>query len=64
MKENEVKIGKRYLSKKNPISKKGETEYEVVKKNKTTCWVRLWIGGKRKETIYKNVEYRILTEIL
>jgi hypothetical protein len=64
MKENEVKVGKRYLSKKNPLSEKGGSEYEVVKKNKTTCWIRLWMDGKRKETIYKNVEYRILTEIL
>jgi hypothetical protein len=64
MKENEVKIGKRYLSKKNPLSEKGGSEYEVVKKNKTTCWVRLWSNGVRKNTIYKNVEYRILTEIL
>ena len=64
MKQEDVKVGKKYLSKKNPLSKKRCYEYEVVKKNKTTCWVRLWIGGVRKKTVYKNVEYRILSEKL
>jgi len=65
MKQRDVRIGGKYHSRKNPLLIDGGTvEYEVVKKNKTTCWVRLWIDGKKKKTIYKNVGYGILMEKL
>ena len=53
-----IEIGKRYKSKVNSIA--FGCEYEVVKKNKTTCWVKLWEDGTPTKTIYKNVRYSIL----
>lgn len=53
----EVELNERYFSSVNPSS---GLEYEVVKKNKTTCWVRLWQDGEPTETIYKNIPYKIL----
>jgi len=64
MKREEVKIRKRYGSKKNVYHKNTEEmEFEVIKKNKITCWVRLWLKGKKTKTTYKNVEYRNLKEL-
>lgn len=58
----EVELNKLYLSNKNPLSNSGFLEYEVIKKNKTTCWVRLWENGKPTQIIYKNVRYSDLKE--
>jgi len=53
-----IEVGKRYKSKVNSIAV--GCEYEVVKKNKTTCWVKLWEDGAPTKTIYKNIRYSIL----
>ena len=53
-----IEVGKRYKSKVNSIAV--GCEYEVVKKNKTTCWVKLWEDGTPTKTIYKNIRYSIL----
>lgn len=53
----DFEVGKKYTSNQNHI--KG-LEYEITKKNKTTCWVRLWEDGKKTDVIYKNVRYSIL----
>jgi len=60
-----IEVGKRYKSKVNSIAVGLFTyyylcEYEVVKKNKTTCWVKLWEDGTPTKTIYKNIRYSIL----
>jgi len=36
-------------------------EYEIIKKNKKTCWVKLWEDGKETTKIYKNVQYSVLS---
>lgn len=55
----DFEVGKKYTSNQNHI--KG-LEYEITKKNKTTCWVRLWEDGKKTDVIYKNVRYSILNQ--
>lgn len=58
MKHKDAKIGEKYYSRVNTIAV--GCEYEIIKKNKTTCWVRLWEDGKPTKTIYKNTPYRVL----
>lgn len=58
MSKEEFKINEKYRSRVNNVAT--QCEYEIIKKNKTTCWVRLWEEGKPTEVIYKNVRYNIL----
>ena len=58
MNTNKFKLNEKYKSKVNGIAK--GCEYEIVKMNKTTCWVKLWEDGKPTDTIYKNVSYLVL----
>lgn len=37
--------------------------YEIIKLNKTTCWVRLWQDDEPTEIIYKNVKYSYLKKL-
>ncbi len=66
MKADEVKLNEVYCSAENPIAIASNCRYEVIKKNKTTCWVKLVssnfidLDGK---TIYKNIPYRSLAKI-
>ena len=53
-KMKDFEVGQKYTSKVEGL------EYEITKKNKTTCWVRLWEDGKKTDVIYKNVRYSIL----
>lgn len=48
-------LNEKYKSRVNNIAK--GCEYEIIKKNKTTCWVKLWEDGVEKDTIYKNIPY-------
>lgn len=59
MKAEDCKLHQKYKSKINIIAT--GCEYEVVKKNKTSCWVHLWEDGKPTNIIYKNVRYNVLT---
>jgi hypothetical protein len=58
MKADNVVLNEKYKSRVNTIAH--GCEYEVVKKNKTNCWVRLWEDGVQTDTIYKNVRYGVL----
>lgn len=58
MKAEDCKLHQKYKSKINIIAT--GCEYEVVKKNKTSCWVHLWEDGKPTNIIYKNVRYSVL----
>ncbi len=62
MKADDVKLHGIYGSKVNPFAVRNNFGYEVVKKNKTTCWVILWDGGTRTDVVYKNVPYRVLSK--
>lgn len=53
-----TKIGERYKSKINTVAI--NCSYEVIKKFKTVCWVKLWEKNKSTSIIYKNVRYSIL----
>ena len=59
MKADDCKINEKYRSRVNNIAT--GCKYEIIKKNKTTCWVRLWEDEKSTNTIYKNVRYDVLT---
>jgi hypothetical protein len=58
MKADEYKLNEKYRSRVNIIAI--GCEYEIIKKNKTTCWVKLWEDNKPTKTIYKNVRYSVL----
>lgn len=58
MKAENCKLNEKYRSKVNSIAK--NCKYEIIKKNKTSCWVKLWDNGKPTNTIYKNVRYDVL----
>lgn len=58
MNPEDCKLNEKYRSEVNSIAY--GCEYEVIKKNKTSCWVRLWEDGKPTNTIYKNVSYSVL----
>lgn len=58
MKAEDFKLNEKYRSRVNNVAP--NCRYEIIKKNKTTCWVRLWDGKNQTETIYKNVRYSIL----
>ena len=59
MKAQDCKLNQKYKSRVNSIAK--GCEYEIIKKNHSSCWVNLWEDGKRTDTIYKNVRYGVLT---
>lgn len=59
MKAKNCKLNEKYRSRVNSIA--NGCKYEVIKKNKTTCWVRLWENGKSTDIIYKNVRYGVLS---
>ena len=59
MKADNVELNKLYRSRVNVLAT--GCKYEVIKKNKTSCWVRLWENGKITDTIYKNVRYSVLS---
>lgn len=58
MKAEDCKLNEKYRSRVNVIAP--NCRYEIIKKNKTSCWVRLWDGKIHTDTIYKNVRYGIL----
>lgn len=53
-------LHKKYRSRINWLA--SNCRYEIIKKNKTTCWVRLWEDNLATDKIYKNVKYSVLTE--
>lgn len=53
-----AEVNKNYTSAVNNIAT--NCKYRVVKKNKTTCWVRLIEDNKETNTIYKGVRYYVL----
>lgn len=55
MKESDCILGRKYRSAVNILA--SNCLYEVIKKNKTNCWVKLWDDGIDSGTIYKNVKY-------
>lgn len=57
----DFKLNHKYKSKVNTTAH--GCVYEIVKKNKTTCWVKLWENNLPTTIIYKNVKYNILGEI-
>ena len=54
------KLNKRYRSKVNNIAV--NCTYEIIKMNKTTCWVQLWEDNIKSDIVYKNIPYRILVD--
>lgn len=58
MKAEDCKLNEKYRSRVNIIA--NGCKYEIIKKNKSTCWVKLWEDGKPTNTIYKNVRYGVL----
>jgi hypothetical protein len=59
MKAEDCKLNEKYRSRVNSIAT--GCKYGVIKKNKTSCWVKLWEDGKETKTIYKNVRYSVLS---
>jgi hypothetical protein len=59
MTTEDCKLNEKYKSRVNSIAP--DCRYEVIKKNKTSCWVKLWENGKETNTIYKNVRYGVLS---
>jgi len=59
MKAEDCKLNEKYRSRVNIIAK--GCKYEVIKKNKSSCWVKLWEDGKETNNIYKNIKYGVLT---
>lgn len=57
MKASECELNEMYRSK-NPIAI--NCKYQVVKMNKTTCWVKLIENNEPTEVLYKNVPYSVL----
>ena len=60
MKTEDYILNEKYRSRVNFIAT-GCT-YEIIKKNKTSCWVKLWEDGKPTDTIFKNVKYSVLVK--
>jgi hypothetical protein len=58
MESNNYILNKRYKSKINTIAV--DCDYEIIKKNKTTCWVKLWENDEPTDIVYKNVKYSVL----
>ena len=54
----DFKLNEKYKSRVNMVAK--DCLYEIIKKNKSTCWVVLWDGVVETKTIYKNVKYNVL----